>query len=185
MKSNIAYTQLGKALTKYGKYVIQQSKSNLTRQKKGGGALYNSLKQNLEDVKEIGNPYILNFFFEDYGNFVDKGVRGVNSTYPETRAAMSPFQYGSGTGPKGGLTKGIDKWLRQKKFRWRDKLGRYVSYKSMRYLIVQKIYFQGLKASLFFTKPFEAGMDKYSKDIIDGFVKDIDNNIELDNKIKF
>jgi len=182
MKSNIQYTELGKAIKKYGKYVIQQSKSNLTKQKKGGGPLYNSLEYKIQDLKELGNPYILDFFFEDYGNYVDKGVRGVNSTYSETRAAMSPFQYGSGTGPKGGLTKGIDKWLRQKKFRWRDKLGRYVSYKSMRYLIVQKIYFQGLKASLFFTKPFEAGLNKYNKDIIDGFVKDIDIQIGFEDK---
>ena len=114
---------------------------------------------------------------ENYGAFVDKGVKGVNSTYPETRAAMSTFQYGSGTGPKGGLTKGIDSWLRQKKFRWRDEIGRFLSYKSMRYLIVRKIYFQGLRANMFFSKPLAAGLIKYNKDIIDGFVKDINSQI--------
>ena len=52
---------------------------------------------------------------EDYGTFVDKGVRGKTSTYPETSAALSQFQYGSGNFPKGGLTEGINGWLRKEK----------------------------------------------------------------------
>jgi len=37
------YKQLGLALEKYGKYVVHQSKSNVTKDKKGGGDLYNSI----------------------------------------------------------------------------------------------------------------------------------------------
>ena len=44
---------------------------------------------------------------EDYAKFIDKGVRGKTSTYPETSAALSKFQYGSGNFPKGGLRNGI------------------------------------------------------------------------------
>ncbi len=182
MDSKNEYKNLGLAINKYGKYVIQQSRSNLTKENKGGGTLYNSLSYEALETKKIGNPYTLEFFMENYGAFVDKGVAGVNSTYPETRAAMSPFRYGSGTGPKGGLSKGIDSWLRQKKFRWRDELGRFLSYKSMRYLIVRKIYFQGLRATMFFSKPLDAGLNKYNKDIIDGFVKDIDIQIGFEDK---
>jgi len=170
------YKQLGLALEKYGKYVVQQSKSNLTKDKKGGGDLYNSISYDLNKFNKTNTPYVLDFLMENYGPFVDKGVAGVNSTYPETRAALSPFKYGTGTGKKGGLTKGIQAWLEKKKFRWRDELGRYISYKSMRYLIVQKIYFQGIKASLFFTKPFEAGLNKYAKDIIKGYEKDLEKD---------
>jgi hypothetical protein len=170
------YKQLGLALEKYGKYVVQQSKSNLTKDKKGGGDLYNSISYDLNKFNKTNNPYVLDFLMENYGPFVDKGVAGVNSTYPETRAALSPFKYGTGTGKKGGLTEGIQAWLEKKKFRWRDELGRYISYKSMRYLIVQKIYFQGIKASLFFTKPFEAGLNKYAKDIIKGYEKDLEKD---------
>ena len=177
MDSKEDYTNLGIAINNYGKYVIQQSKSNLTKNKKGGGDLYNSLKYKAIKTKKVGNPYTLEFFMENYGAFVDKGVKGVNSTYPETRAAQSKFQYGSGTGPKGGLTKGIDNWLKKKNFRWRDELGRFMTFKSMRYLIVQKIYFQGIKAIRFFSRPLELGEKKYSKEIVDGFVKDIDLKI--------
>ena len=63
------------ALERFGKYVVQQSKSNLTRQKKGGGSLYNSIKDNLDEEQ---NAFLLDFIMESYGEFVDKGVRGKN-----------------------------------------------------------------------------------------------------------
>ena len=35
------FKNLDDVLNKYAKYVVQQAKSNLTKDKKGGGALYN------------------------------------------------------------------------------------------------------------------------------------------------
>jgi hypothetical protein len=116
---------------------------------------------------------------EDYGIFVDKGVKGKTSTYPETSAALSKFQYGSGTGKKGGLTKGINKWLKQKRFQWRTKDGKFMSYQTMTYLISRSIYNKGLKANLFFTKPFEAGLKNLPTKLIDAFALDIENAIKL------
>ena len=94
------FKQLESVMNDYAKYVIQQSKSNLTKNKKGGGALYNSLDYK---VIEDNQAMLVEFMMEDYGVYVDRGVKGVNSTYPETAKAKSPFQYGSGTGIKGGL----------------------------------------------------------------------------------
>ena len=166
-------------LNKYGKYVVQQSKSNLTKDKKGGGDLYNSVSYKIE--KSQGD-FLLDFLMEDYGAFVDKGVKGKTSTYPETSAALSKFQYGSGTGKKGGLTKGINAWLKKKRFQFRDKKGRFMSYESMTYLIARSIYNKGLKANLFFTKPFEAGLKRLPDDLIKGFALDIENAIILGTK---
>ena len=72
--------QLEAVMTRYAKYVIQQSKSNLTKDKKGGGDLYNSLKYK---IVEDDTAMLVEFLMEDYGAFVDRGVKGVNSTYPE------------------------------------------------------------------------------------------------------
>jgi len=119
---------------------------------------------------------------EDYGQFVDKGVKGKTSTYPETQAALSQFQYGSGTGPKGGLTKGIREWVNKKKFQFRDKKGRFMSYETMTYLIARSIYNKGLKANLFFTKPFEKGLEKLPQNLYDAFVLDVDSSIVLGKK---
>ena len=166
-------------LNKYAKYVVQQSKSNLTKDKKGGGDLYKSIKYDLEIE---ANLFLLNFLMEDYGSFVDKGVRGKTSTYPETSSALSKFQYGSGKGPKGGLTKGIKSWLNKKKFQFRSKDGRFMSYESMTYLIARSIYNKGLKANLFFTKPFEKGLERLPDEMFDAFILDVEDAIILGAK---
>jgi len=173
------FKNVDEAVNKFGKYVVQQSKSNLTRDKKGGGDLYNSVSYKIEKSQD---DFLLEFLMEDYGAFVDKGVKGKTSTYPETSAALSKFQYGSGTGPKGGLTKGIAKWVRKKRFQFRDKQGRFMSYDSMTYLIARSIYNKGLKANLFFTKPFEAGIKRLPDELIKGFALDIEDNIILGTK---
>jgi hypothetical protein len=173
------FKNVDEIVTKYAKYVVQQSKSNLTKDKKGGGNLYNSVSYKIEKSQD---DFLLDFLMEDYGAFVDIGVKGKTSTYPETSAALSKFQYGSGTGTKGGLTKGINAWLKKKRFQFRDKQGRFMSYESMTYLISRSIYNKGLKANLFFTKPFEAGLKRLPDDLIKGFALDIEDAIILGTK---
>jgi len=173
------FKNVDEIVTKYAKYVVQQSKSNLTKDKKGGGDLYNSVSYKIEKSQD---DFLLDFLMEDYGAFVDRGVKGKTSTYPQTSAALSKFQYGSGTGPKGGLTKGINAWLKKKRFQFRDKQGRFMSYDSMTYLIARSIYNKGLKANLFFTKPFEAGLKRLPDDLIKGFALDIEDAIILGTK---
>jgi hypothetical protein len=173
------FKNVDEAVNKFGKYVVQQSRSNLTRDKKGGGNLYNSVSYKIEKSQD---DFLLEFLMEDYGAFVDKGVKGKTSTYPETSAALSKFQYGSGTGPKGGLRKGIRSWLQKKRFQFRDKQGKFMSYDSMTYLISRSIYNKGLKANLFFTKPFEAGIKRLPDELIKGFALDIEDNIILGTK---
>ena len=98
-------------LNRFAKYVISQSRANLTRGKKNvTRELYDSLKGN---VKVSKNSFQLSFLMEDYGVFQDKGVRGKTSS---AKAPNSPFRFGTGTGKKGGLTKGIDKWVRRRGF---------------------------------------------------------------------
>ena len=81
-------------------------------ERKGLGDLYNSVSYKYEKSQDL---FLLDFLMEDYGTFVDKGVKGKTSTYPETSAALSQFQYGSGNFPKGGLTEGINGWLEKEK----------------------------------------------------------------------
>ena len=180
------FKNVDEILNKYSKYVVQQSKSNLTKDKKGGGDLYIYVSFKIEKSQD---DFLLEFLMEDYGAFVDKGVKGKTSTYPETSAALSKFQYGSGTGKKGGLTKALynpktkSGWIKKKKFQWRDKkTGRFLSYESMSYLIARSIYNKGLKANLFFTKPFEAGLKRLPDDLSKAFVLDIEDGIILGTK---
>lgn len=173
------YLELNKALNGFGKYVIQQSRSNLTKGKKNSTSdLYNSLKY---DITEEQGNFLLDFLMEDYGDFVDQGVRGAGSS---SNNRTSPFKFGSGTGKKGGLTKGIEKWIKQKPIKqWKDKkTGRFLSYKSMKFLIARSIYNKGTKPSLFFTKPFYSAFKRLPVEIVKAFKLDIEKAIVLGTK---
>ena len=61
------FKNVDEIVTKYAKYVVQQSKSNLTKDKKGGGNLYNSVSYKIEKSQD---DFLLDFLMEDYGAFV-------------------------------------------------------------------------------------------------------------------
>jgi len=173
------FKNVDEVLNAYAEYVVDSAKKNLVDERKSLGDLYKSVSYKYEKSQDL---FLLDFLMEDYGTFVDKGVRGKTSTYPETSAALSQFQYGSGNFPKGGLTEGIKGWLEKKRFQWRDKKGKFMSYDTMTYLISRSIYNKGLKANLFFTTPFEAGLQNLPKQLTDAFSLDIENAIILGTK---
>ena len=171
--------EVDKTIKKFRDYVIQQSRSNLTKSRHNNTKnLYNSIKG--EVVTDNGFS-IVGFSMDDYGMFVDKGVKGKTSSL---KAPNSPFQFGSGTGKKGGLTQGIKKWVRQKGFQFRDrKSGQFMSYDSTAYLITRSIFHKGIKPSLFFTKPFETGYKKYiDVDLLKAFSQDVETMVDYNLK---
>jgi len=172
-------TEVDNVIKKFRDYVIQQSRSNLT---KGGKnvtkKLYDSLKGEIVTDKGFS---IVGFSMDDYGAFQDKGVRGKSSS---AKAPNSPFKFGSGTGKKGGLTQGINKWVRTKGFQFRDKTsGKFMSYQATAFLITRSIFHKGIKPSLFFTKPFEAGYKKYiDVDLLKAFGQDVETMVDVNLK---
>lgn len=171
--------EVDKTIKKFRDYVIQQSRSNLTKSRHNNTKnLYNSIKGEVVTDKGFS---IVGFSMDDYGMFVDKGVKGKTSSL---KAPNSPFQFGSGTGKKGGLTQGIKKWVRQKGFQFRDrKSGKFMSYDSTAYLITRSIFHKGIKPSLFFTKPFEAGYKKYiDVDLLKAFGQDVETIVDFNLK---
>ena len=153
-------SEFKKALEKYAKYVIQQSRSNLTKKKNNASKqLYNSLEYKIQGDK-------ISFLSEKYGEFIDKGVKGSKSTYPESSA--SPFKYTTKQPP----SRVFDKWSIRKGIAPRDKQGRFVSRQSLNFLIARSIKNKGIRATLFFTKPFERGLDLYGDEIVAGYLED-------------
>lgn len=146
-------------LDKFGKYVKQQAKTRLTKNKphpkKDTKSLYNGINYN---VRETTKGATLTFSFgsaEEYWEFVDKGVKGKKSSL---KAPMSPFKFGSGKGGSGGggLTKGIKGWVRRKRIQFRNReTGQFISYEATSFLIIRSIWNTGLRTTNFFTKPFE------------------------------
>jgi hypothetical protein len=168
-------------IKKFRDYVVSQSRANLTRQRKNfTNSLYKSIKG---EIVTEDRYTIVGFIMDEHGAYQDKGVRGARS---DIRAPKSPFKFGSGTGKKGGLSNGIEKWVKVKQIQFRNKEnGKFLSYQSTAYIIARSIFNKGLKPSLFFTKPFEKGYKKYiSTDLIKAFSIDVDTIVDYNLKKK-
>jgi hypothetical protein len=166
-------------LRRFRDYVIQQSRSNLSKSDKNvSKELYNSLKG---EILTENNYSIVGFSMAEYGQFQDQGVKGKSSSL---KAPNSPFKFGTGSGKKGGLTKSIDKWVRARGFQFRDKKsGKFLSYEQTGFLISRSIFHKGIKPSMFFTKPFEAGYKKYiDTDLFKAFGQDLDTIVDVNLK---
>tara|TARA_B100002019_G_C21249755_1_gene590452 strand:- start:19 stop:510 length:492 start_codon:yes stop_codon:yes gene_type:complete len=157
-------SEFRKALEKYAKYVIEKSRQNLQKGGKYGthnksGALSKSL-----EYKIIGDK--VSFISLKYGDYLDKGVKGAKSTYPESSA--SPFKYRNLKPPASVF----DKWGIKSGIAPRDSKGRFIKRKSLNYIIANSIFRKGIRATLFFTKPFEEALPLFEDEMLEGFIND-------------
>jgi hypothetical protein len=155
-------------LNRFAKYVIQQSRTNLTKSKKNSSkALYNSLDY---DLNVSPNSFSMSFLMEDYGIFQDKGVSGIKKKY------NTPYSYTNKMPPPSKM----DKWIVRKGLRGvRGKDGKFISRKSLQFMIARSIYNNGIKPSLFFTKPFEKAFKNLDKDIIEAYKLDVEELLKF------
>ena len=168
------FAKTQEALNKFAKYVVSQSKANLTRQKKNAsGNLRNSLGY---DLKVSENSFSLEFIMAEYGMFIDEGVHGSKSSYLETRNSRFEFSGRFKTIP----TKSIDKWVVRRGIKGtRDEKGRFIDRQSLKYVIAKSIYEKGIRASMFFTKPFEKAFENLPDEVIEAYALDIDDLLEF------
>jgi len=165
-------------LDKFGKYVKQQAKSNLTkRRKKDTGGLYDGINYLVEETKTGAKLTFTFGIADDYWQFVDKGVKGKTSS---AKAPNSPFKFGTGTGRSGGLTSGIKGWVKRKRIQFSNKkTGRFLSYESTSFLIIRSIWNKGLVTTNFFTKPFEQAFQRLPEDIYKAFELEVDQQLKV------
>jgi len=171
-------TNTEKVLEEFANYVIQQSRTRLT---KGTGQgtqnytkqLYNSLQYK---PRKTNNGAAVDFLMAYYGEFQDKGVRGAGGVRKTTskfnsrnnkgkmwkqKGGNSPFSFKKGNKPS---VKHFIGWAKSKGL--------------SPYAVRDAVYHQGIKPTQFFTKSFEMGVDKYLKPLENGFVLDIKNEIK-------
>ena len=155
-------------LNAFAKYVIQQSRSNLTKQNKNvDKKLYNSLDKEIE----VGaNSFRMAFLMEDYGTFQDKGVSGTQKKY------NTPFSYKSKKPP----LKPITQWVTKRRFQFRNKEnGKFMSYQSTAFLVRNGIFKNGIKPSLFFTKPFEKAFERLPDELVEAYGLDVEEFLQF------
>lgn len=160
------------ALDKFARYVIQQARSNLSRQKKNSSkALYESLNY---DLNVSTNSFSLSFTMEDYGEFQDKGVSGIRKKY------NTPYKYTSKMPPARAfgnwvVRKGLD-GVRDKK------TGRFIPRKSLQFALARSIYYNGIKPSKFFSRPFGLAFAKLPPEIVEAFKLTNDDLLQFTRK---
>ena len=154
------------ALNKFGKFVIQQARSRLTKGKKNvSKKLYNSLDYKINATQDSISVI---FEMEDYGKFQDQGVSGIKKKY------NTPFSFKSKMPP----SKAFSQFVVRKNIKGsRDEKGRFVSRKSLQYLIARSVFTRGIKPSMFFTKPFNQAYKKLPPELQEKFGIDIENII--------
>jgi len=162
-------------LNAFGKYVVQQSRSNLTKGKKNSTSeLYKSLGYEV-DVEP--NAFALSILMEEYGAFQDKGVRGAGGVRKTTskfnrrnnrgkiwkqKGGNSPFSFKEGRKPS---VKHFKDWSKRKGL--------------SAFAVREAVFRQGIKPSMFFTKPFEKAFKNLPKEIIEAFAIDVEKGIIL------
>ena len=165
----MSFTNTYALLNQFGKYVVQQSRTNLTRQKKNvTNKLYDSITYTpYVDEKKVN----IIFNMEEYGEFVDKGVKG-------TRAgkSLAGYRY-TKLSNLVGLEKAtgiFSAWAAARGIQKRDKKGRFLSFKQSGYTIANIIQKYGLKPSMFFTRPFNKALKDYEDRIINAYATDLE-----------
>lgn len=149
--------EIQKELEKFRDYVISQSRRNLSRLKKNSSKkLYQSIKG---DVKAMPNSISIQFTMEDYGVFQDAGVSGKKKKY------NTPYSYTSKMPPP----KAFDKWIVRKGLSPRTASGQFKSRKGLAYAIARSVFMNGIKPSLFFTKPFEAAYKRLPEELVEKY----------------
>jgi hypothetical protein len=138
------------ALDKFGKYLVTQSRANLTRQKKNvTKTLYNSL-----DYEVNVNPKSIEFDFlmEAYGEWVDKGRKA---------GKMPPFG-------------AIYAWAARKKVQFKDgKTKKFLSYAETARLVMIKIKAKGIQPTDFYTRPFNLGFKQLPEELRQAYELDV------------
>jgi hypothetical protein len=154
-------------LNKFAKYVIQQSRSNLSKGKKNvSKELYNSLGY---EISQSGSTMSLGFDMADYGKFQDRGVSGTEKKY------NTPYKYTNKMPP----AKAFDKWTVRKGIAPRGKGGKFEKRKGLNFAIAKSIYKKGIRPSMFFTKPFAAAFKRLPEELVEAYSIGIEKQIQV------
>jgi len=168
MKTN----NLIKYLDSFGRYVVKQARTNLSKGDKNATSdLYNSIGF---EISSDSKGFTIQFYMDSYGKFVDKGVSGTDKKrkYKDYsgKVVPSPYKYKSKQPP----TSIIEKWIKTRGLKGRDeKTGRYITDKSLAFLIARSIKEKGIKGISFFQRPLELGINRLSNDLLQGIKEDI------------
>jgi hypothetical protein len=163
---------LERYLNSFASNVLKDSK-RILQSTKGSTKLASSLRT---EVSPDPNGFSVRFYMADYGTFVDKGVSGNKNpiSYSDgTKIKSSPYTYTTKQPP----SRVLDKWIVKKGIAPRDEKGRFVSRKSISFLIARSIKIKGIKSTSFFSKPLGVNYKELQENLLKEFKKDVSTYI--------
>jgi hypothetical protein len=161
-------------LKTFGNKVVDDAKKSLQKQK-GDTALGKSIRFK---VVPTATGFDTMFYMNDYGTYLDEGVSGTkvkrSFTDAKGKTRKSSYSY-TNKQPPSSI---IEKWIKKKGIKGRSsKTGRFITNKSLSFLIARSIKIKGLKSLSFFQKPLGVEYKKLKEQILDVLKLDIQNYI--------
>ena len=163
-------------LDKFGKRLVQASRSSLTQQKvSASGELYKSIGYDL-----TVSPNSFQFAFGStlpYSTFQDRGVSGTKKKY------KTPFSYKSSSKVVGMelATGTFASWAKQKGIKPRSKKvgskGQFITYKSFGIAIAANKKKFGIKPKNFITRPFKNAFKALPDALIEAYGLELDRTL--------
>ena len=155
-----------------GKYIRQQARSNLTKQKKNvDRTLYESITYGVHNQQKKIDLLVE---MAEYGKFQDQGVRGLKASPINTM--NSPYRFGNKMPP----IQTIADWAKKKNIRLRDDKGKFAkgNYNTIGFLFARSIRDKGFKASMFLTRPYQLSLVRYYKPMLQALGEDVAEQIK-------
>ena len=179
------YPKATRVLERYKKYVVSQAKANLTRKGTTSNKLKSSIKGYVEKKfkRGVGGRFLggtslpkLRFTMNEYGKFVDAGVKGTNPV--DGRAMGGRSVFGS-----------AGKFRRRKKMIPTRAVSKWAESRGLnKWAVAKSVHKKGISRSLFFSKPFlkkyTSTMNLYHEAVADDIANNIGNQIAKAIKAK-
>lgn len=161
-------------LDKFGKYLVTQSRANLTR---GGSNHTKSLYDSLDYFTNASeNSFEFEFLMNEHGEYQDKGVRGAGGVRKTTstfnkrnnkgklwkiNAKDSPYRFTNKMPPLGALKN------------WAEDKG------LSAFAVQRVVYHQGIKPTYFYSKPYEKAYKTLPEELVEAYGLDLERFMEI------
>jgi hypothetical protein len=177
------------ALDSFAYDVIDGAKKNLkSKGKNASGKLSKSLDYKLK-VSGKKDKYTLTFLMDDYGEFIDRGVKGAGGTKADGVTKWKIKRTSNKSIFRTSSQKGYDKkkppasafsdWSIRKGIAPRNAKGQFTSRKSLQFAIANSVFHTGITGSNFITNPFNKAFKELPNEVLKGLSLEIDKQIKI------
>ena len=170
-------------LRSVGRQAIAQAKNTLRTKGIEGSELEDSVSYKLKTTERI---WTIEFSMSYYGKFMNDGVGGNNNEAKyyideNGKKRKTTFKYTDKAPP----VKVFEKWIARKGIQGRDKkTGRFITRKSLAFMMARSRQVKGYSGLSFFTKPLSIILKKFPKDLLKNIEKDFYTSIKELDKLK-